>query len=145
MPFLISVISGVLFGIGLIVSGMSDPAKVLNFLDVSGTWDASLAFVMAGALLVTAVGYRWAWRQPKPLLADKFDLPLRSYLDAKLLSGAATFGVGWGLSGLCPGPAVTSLPLLAPGILAFMPAMLVGMWIARHLLEHKHDPVRHPS
>ncbi len=133
MPSIISLISGVLFGIGLVISGMSNPAKVLNFLDVFGTWDPSLAFVMAGALIVTAIGYRLSWRQPKPALADKFDLPLSQHIDARLLTGAAAFGIGWGLSGFCPGPAVTSLALLAPGTLAFVPAMLAGMWIARRL------------
>jgi uncharacterized protein len=133
MPFIISLISGVLFGVGLVVSGMSNPAKVLNFLDVFGTWDPSLAFVMAGALLVTAIGYRLAWRYPKPVLADNFDLPLSQRIDNRLLIGAATFGIGWGLSGFCPGPAVTSLALLAPGTLVFVPTMLVGMWIARSL------------
>lgn len=133
MPSIISLISGVLFGIGLVISGMSNPAKVLNFLDVFGTWDPSLAFVMAGALIVTGIGYRLSWRQSKPMLADKFDLPLSQHIDARLLTGAAAFGIGWGLSGFCPGPAVTSLALLAPGTLAFVPAMLAGMWIARRL------------
>jgi uncharacterized protein len=133
MPSVISLISGVLFGIGLVVSGMSNPAKVLNFLDVFGTWDPSLAFVMAGALIVTAIGYRLAWRQPKPVLADAFDLPVSQVIDARLLIGAATFGIGWGLSGFCPGPAVTSLALLAPGTLVFVPTMLIGMGIARRI------------
>jgi uncharacterized protein len=133
MPSVISLISGVLFGVGLVVSGMSNPAKVLNFLDVFGTWDPSLAFVMAGALIVTAIGYRLAWRQPKPVLADAFDLPVSQVIDARLLIGAATFGIGWGLSGFCPGPAVTSLALLAPGTLVFVPTMLIGMGIARRI------------
>jgi uncharacterized protein len=133
MPFIISLLSGVLFGIGLVVSGMSNPAKVLNFLDVTGRWDPSLAFVMVGALLVTSIGYRLAWRQPKPVLVDKFDLPLSQHVDARLLAGATTFGLGWGLSGFCPGPALASLASLAPGTLVFVPAMLAGMWIARRL------------
>jgi uncharacterized protein len=133
MPFIISLISGVLFGIGLVVAGMSNPDKVLNFLDVFGHWDPSLAFVMAGALVVTAIGYWLAWRQPKPVLADNFDLPLSKQIDARLLTGAAAFGIGWGLSGFCPGPAVTSLALLAPGTLVFVPTMLIGMGIARRI------------
>jgi uncharacterized protein len=133
MPFIISLISGTLFGIGLVVSGMSNPAKVLNFLDVFGTWDPSLAFVMAGALIVTTIGYRLAWRQPKPVLADMFDLPVSQVIDNRLLIGAATFGIGWGLSGFCPGPAVTALALLAPGTLVFVPAMLIGMGLARRV------------
>ena len=133
MPFVISLVCGVLFGVGLVVSGMSNPAKVLNFLDFFGTWDPSLAFVMAGALLVTGFGYRLAWRQPKPVLVEKFDLPLSPQIDTRLLTGAATFGLGWGLSGFCPGPALTSLALPAPGTLIFVATMLVGMWIARRL------------
>jgi uncharacterized protein len=133
MPFIISLISGTLFGIGLVVSGMSNPAKVLNFLDVFGTWDPSLAFVMAGALIVTTIGYRLAWRQPKPVLADMFDLPVSQVIDNRLLIGAATFGIGWGLSGFCPGPAVTALALLAPGTLVFVPAMLIGMGLSRRV------------
>jgi uncharacterized protein len=133
MPFIISLISGTLFGIGLVVSGMSNPAKVLNFLDVFGTWDPSLAFVMAGALIVTTIGYRLAWRQPKPVLADMFDLPVSQIIDNRLLIGAATFGIGWGLSGFCPGPAVTALALLAPGTLVFVPAMLIGMGLSRRV------------
>jgi uncharacterized protein len=137
MPFIISLISGVLFGIGLAISGMSNPAKVLNFLDVFGTWDPSLAFVMTGALIVTATGYRLAWRQPKPVMAETFDLPLSQHIDARLLTGAAAFGIGWGLSGFCPGPALTSLTLLAPGTLVFVPTMLAGMWIARSLASRR--------
>ena len=133
MPFVISLVCGVLFGVGLVVSGMSNPAKVLNFLDFFGTWDPSLAFVMAGALLVTGFGYRLAWRQPKPVLVEKFDLPLSQQIDTRLLTGAATFGLGWGLSGFCPGPALVSLASLTPGTLIFVATMLVGMWIARRL------------
>jgi hypothetical protein len=123
--------AGLILGLGLIISGMSDPAKVLNFLDFAGTWDASLAFVMGGAVVVTFIGYRLVLTQPKPLLAERFHVPTNRTIDAPLLAGAACFGVGWGLGGFCPGPAVTSASLLADGTMIFVPAMLIGMWGAK--------------
>lgn len=120
---------GLLFGLGLVISGMSDPAKVLNFLDLAGSWDPSLLFVMAGAAGTTFLGYRLVWRRKAPLLTQSFDLPTRTRIDRPLVLGAVLFGIGWGLSGFCPGPAWTALPLLAPGTLVFVPAMLVGLWI----------------
>lgn len=128
---LLSLIAGLIFGAGLILSGMSNPAKVLNFLDLFGTWDPSLAFVMAGAVAVTFIGYRLVLKRPTPVLADAFHLPTRNDIDMKLVSGAAIFGLGWGLGGFCPGPAFTALPLGSTGILAFFPAMLIGMGLAR--------------
>lgn len=122
---------GLIFGLGLVISGMVDPAKVQNFLDIFGTWDPSLAFVMAAAVLVTFIGYRLAWHRPRPALDDRFHLPENSAIDRRLVIGAAIFGIGWGLGGYCPGPAFTGLGLLAPGTIVFVPAMLVGMWIAR--------------
>ncbi len=137
MGIVISAIAGLVFGLGLIISGMADPAKVQNFLDLFGTWDPSLAFVMAGAIAVTFVGYRVAFGGGRPLLADGFSLPTKTAIDAPLVIGAALFGVGWGLSGFCPGPAVVSLPLLATGTLVFVAAMLVGMLLARALQQKK--------
>lgn len=122
--------AGLVFGLGLILAGMSNPAKVLNFLDLFGSFDPSLAFVMGGAMLTTFVGYRFVWRRKTPLLLSEFQIPTRKDVDAELLTGAALFGVGWGIGGFCPGPAWTALPLLTPGILAFLPAMLVGMGLA---------------
>lgn len=124
-------ISGLVFGLGLIISGMADPAKVLNFLDIFGTWDPSLAFVMGGAILVTMPGFWLLKRADRPALADRFDMPEMTDLDPRLVSGAAIFGIGWGLSGFCPGPAFTALPLAATGTLIFVPMMLAGMWLAR--------------
>ncbi|KIT18118.1 DUF6691 family protein [Jannaschia aquimarina] len=124
--------AGLLFGVGLVVSGMSDPAKVLNFLDVANwttTWDPSLAFVMGGASVTAFVGYRLAWRRSAPVLMDDFDVPSSTAVDRPLLTGAALFGLGWGIGGFCPGPAWTALPLMAPGTLAFLPAMLFGLWL----------------
>jgi uncharacterized protein len=104
---------------------------VQNFLDLAGTFDPSLIFVMAGAVVVTFIGYRLVLRRARPVLAERFHLPAAKDIDARLVGGAALFGVGWGLSGFCPGPAVTSLPLLAKGTLVFVPAMLAGIVLAR--------------
>ncbi len=125
-------VAGLLFGFGLVISGMADPAKVLSFLDVAGTWDPSLAFVMAGASVTAFAGYRLVWRRERPILMARFDLPSARRIDASLLGGAALFGMGWGIGGFCPGPAWSALALGAPGTLAFVPAMLAGLWIARY-------------
>lgn len=131
MNILVHAIAGLIFGVGLVISGMANPAKVKNFLDIAGTWDPSLAFVMGAAVLVTFVGYRMAFRRGAPLLADRFHLPTKSDIDRRLLIGAGLFGIGWGLGGYCPGPALVALPLLAQGTLVFVPAMLVGLAVAR--------------
>ncbi|WP_216643264.1 DUF6691 family protein [Sulfitobacter sp. THAF37] len=127
-------VAGLVFGTGLLLSGMADPAKVLNFLDVFGSWDPSLAFVMGGASVTAFVGYRLAWRQASPVLMADFDLPAINSIDAPLLTGAALFGVGWGIGGFCPGPAWTALPMAAPGTLIIVPAMLIGI-LAGHRLK----------
>lgn len=102
---------GLVFGTGLLLSGMADPSKVLNFFDVAGSWDPSLAFVMGGALLVAAIGYRLVLARPAPVLASSFSLPALTTLDARLLGGAALFGIGWGIAGFCPGGVVPALGL----------------------------------
>lgn len=137
MSILVNLGLGLLFGLGLIVSGMSNPAKVLNFLDLFGTFDPSLAFVMGGAVVVAFIGFRLVLTRERPLMAPRFQLPTRSDIDARLIVGPALFGIGWGLGGFCPGPAFTALGLAAPGTLAFVPAMLVGMWAARALAERR--------
>jgi uncharacterized membrane protein YedE/YeeE len=142
MGILVQFAAALIFGIGLVISGMANPAKVLNFLDVAGSWDPSLAFVMAGALVVTAIGYRLVLARPKPIFAPDFQLPTQRAIDARLILGAAIFGIGWGLAGFCPGPALTSLGLGAPGTLAFAPAMLVGMAAARWLAAGRAQPQR---
>lgn len=131
MSILINLLIGLLFGVGLVISGMSDPAKVLNFLDVFGTWDPSLALVMGGAVIVAFVGYRLILKRDRPLLSDRFHLPTRTDIDSRILIGPAIFGIGWGLGGFCPGPALTALSLGAAGTFAFVPAMFAGMWAAR--------------
>jgi uncharacterized membrane protein YedE/YeeE len=131
MSFLVNLGLGLLFGLGLVISGMGDPAKVLNFLDLFGTWDPSLAFVMGGAVLLTFIGYRLVFRRGAPFVGGEFHLPTKTDLDARIVAGPAIFGIGWGLGGFCPGPAITAIGLGATGTLAFVPAMLIGMWVAR--------------
>lgn len=124
---ILGLIAGLTFGLGLILSGMADPAKVLNFLDIFGVWDPSLAFVMGGASITAFVGYRLVWRQKTPIVGTRFDLPKDAEIDPPLLTGAAIFGIGWGLGGFCPGPAWTALAMGSAGILMFLPAMLIGI------------------
>ena len=131
MRALANLVAGVVFGLGLIISGLANPAKVLNFLDLAGAWDPSLAFVMAGAVVTAALGYRVVLARPSPAFDLRFHLPTATAIDRRMLAGAATFGVGWGLSGYCPGPAITALPLLNPATLVFVAAMLLGMWLGR--------------
>jgi uncharacterized membrane protein YedE/YeeE len=123
--------SGLVFGAGLALSDMTNPAKVQNFLDFLGTWDPSLALVMGGALAVSALGYRIARRRGSPLLAPRFSIPAQRDLDPELLAGAALFGVGWGLGGLCPGPALAGLLQGAAGVYVFVAAMLGGVALHR--------------
>jgi uncharacterized protein len=137
MRIVINALAGLVFGLGLLISGMANPAKVQNFLDLAGTFDPSLIFVMLGAVLVTFVGYRFAFQRPRPVLVERFSLPAAKDVDGKVVLGSALFGIGWGLSGFCPGPAITSLPLLAKGTLVFVPAMLIGIGLARLLLQAK--------
>jgi hypothetical protein len=129
-----ALVSGLIFGLGLSLSGMLDPVRVRGFLDVTGTWDASLAFVLGGAVIIATVGYRLSLLLGQPLLDDRFRLPAKTRIDRSLILGSAIFGIGWGLAGFCPGPAVASLSLgLAPTIL-FVIAMLIGMVIHDRLV-----------
>jgi uncharacterized protein len=133
MPILIALIAGVVFGAGLTVSDMINPARVLNFLDVAGWWDPSLLFVMAGALVTTFVGYRLVMRRSAPLFEKNFAPPAAGGVDGPLVLGSAMFGVGWGLAGICPGPAVTALVALEPKVFLFVGAMLCGMLAVKAL------------
>ena len=108
---MLALLSGIIFGLGLSLSQMINPDKVLGFLDISGNWDPSLALVMAGALAIAIPGFQWIRRQPKPLLDDEFHITAKTQLDNPLLLGAAIFGIGWGMTGYCPGPAFASLAL----------------------------------
>lgn len=123
--------SGLIFGLGLIVSGMVNPAKVLAFLDLFGAWDPSLAFVMAGAVAVAALGHFVAKRRGAPVFASRLQIPTRRDLEPRLFAGAALFGIGWGLVGFCPGPAVTALPFGGWQVLLFVASMLAGMAVLR--------------
>ena len=126
-----ALLAGIVFGLGLAVSQMINPAKVLGFLDIAGRWDPSLAFVMAGALGVTALGYHLVLRRPAPLLAERFEVPTLREIDRRLLAGAVLFGIGWGLVGFCPGPAIASLAYGVKESLIFAAAMLAGMALFR--------------
>ena len=121
--------SGILFGIGLAVSGMLNPFKVQSFLDFFGSWDPSLAFVMLGAIMTTTVGYRFIFKLQTPLFSDQFFLPLKKDIDQKLLVGSAFFGIGWGVGGLCPGPSI-ALILSSPfPLIIFVISMFFGIWV----------------
>lgn len=119
--------AGLLFGFGLALSGMMDPGRVQSFLDVTGPWSANLAFVLAGAVMVAFVGVWISGRMAHPLLDDEFHIPMKSKIDAPLVIGAALFGIGWGLAGFCPGPAVASLSLGVTEVSVFVAAMVIGM------------------
>jgi uncharacterized protein len=118
---------GLLFAAGLGIAGMTDPRRVVAFLDVTGAWDPSLALVMVGAIAVNAAAFRWVLRAPAPLLATRFRITHKRRVDAQLVGGAALFGVGWGLSGYCPGPALVAMASLNVDTLLFGSAMLAGM------------------
>lgn len=123
----IHVLSGVIFAMGLAISGMTQPHKVVGFLDFAGNWIPDLAFVMGGAVVVNFIALRLTLRRDGPILAEHFGLPTRSDLTPRLIGGAALFGAGWGLGGFCPGPAVVSVPTGASSVLVFVGAMLAGM------------------
>lgn len=133
MPVLIALLAGAVFGAGLTISDMINPARVLNFLDIAGQWDPTLIFVMAGALAVTAPGYRLAMRRPEPFFEKSYSLPTLTRVDAPLVAGSALFGVGWGLAGICPGPAIAGLVSLEPKMFVFAGALVAGMLGARLL------------
>ena len=136
-------LAGLIFGIGLLISGMTNPAKVIGFLDLAGHWDPSLAFVMAGAIAVAAVGFKFARPRTRSLLGLPMNLPTARHIDRRLIVGSLLFGIGWGLAGVCPGPA---LVLLGSGIgkgAVFVIAMLVGMGLFEWL-ERKNNVLRQP-
>lgn len=150
LPLLSALGCGLLFGFGLSLSGMLDPARVRGFLDIFGDWDPSLAFVLGGAVIASFAGFRLSRRLGAPVLAPRYDLPTKSSMDAQLILGSAIFGVGWGMAGLCPGPAVASLSLgLLPSAF-FTVAMIVGMGLCRAIMmtiprADAPGGVRHPA
>lgn len=128
-----SLAAGFVFGIGLWISGMANPRKVLGFLDITGDWDASLMLVMGGAVGVTLILFRLIAKRQKPLIEEKFELPGRKDIDLPLVAGAAIFGIGWGTGGYCPGPALTALSTLSTESIVFVAAMLAGGLLQRAL------------
>lgn len=133
----LALMAGVLFGGGLALSGMADPAKVRGFLDIFGAWNPTLAFVMAAAMLPMGIAWRIQARLRAPLAAARFSLPDTTRLDAKLIGGAMLFGIGWGVAGLCPGPAIADLALAPRPALIFVLAMLAGMALFKIVTSHK--------
>ena len=131
------VLSGLLFGAGLTISGMTDPQRVRGFLDVFGDWDPTLAFVMGGAVLVMAIAWRIRSNMIKPVFAEKFSLPDRQDFDGRLIAGSILFGIGWGIAGLCPGPGVASLALSPSSALPFVAAKLAGMLLQKIIMQPK--------
>lgn len=132
-----ALIIGALFGFGLAVSEMIDPARVIGFLDVAGRWDPTLLFVMGGALAVTLPAFPLILRRARPLFGDFFALPTNSRLDGSLIAGAMIFGIGWGIAGFCPGPALAALASGSPSVALFVVAMIAGQWLAA--LREKHS------
>jgi len=133
MSRVVSLISGIIFGVSLTVSQMIDPAKVLGFLNIFGAWDPSLAFVMIGALIISSPFFHLFKNNNKPVFADSFSYSNNKELNKKLIIGSSLFGAGWGLAGLCPGPAIASLALLNPSSLIFVITMFVGFYISNYL------------
>lgn len=135
MKNIVSHIAGIIFAIGLVVSGMINPQKVIGFLDIFGEWDYSLAFVMGGAVILNFFTFRMIKKRQAPVCHDCFELPTAKYLDKDLLFGSAIFGIGWGLIGICPGPGIVNLVTMDPKIFIFVTSMLVGMFLTRNVLK----------
>ncbi len=145
MPaILASFCCGLIFSAGLVISGMTQPQKVLGFLDIFGAWDATLAFVMAGAVAVTSIGFALARRSAAPIFAAKYLWPERRDIDAPLVTGAALFGIGWGLVGICPGPALVNLAGLSLPMVVFVATMALGMF-GYELLQRRNIPKSAPQ
>ena len=144
MLMVASLLCGLIFGAGLLISGMVQPTKVLGFLDIFGAWDPSLAIVMIAALAVSIPGFMLAKRHPRPILSTQGFWPSKIGLDRSLVIGSALFGVGWGLVGLCPGPALESLASLSPGIIAFVAAMGAGM-VLHDFWQGSRPTIRHQA
>ncbi|SPH27545.1 hypothetical protein ASD8599_04011 [Ascidiaceihabitans donghaensis] len=134
MRIFLTFLTGALFGTGIAMSGMANPAKVINFFDIAGTWDPSLAFVMGGAVIVTFIGYRLVLKRPAPVFEPAFDIPNNQKLDAKLLTGAGVFGIGWGIAGFCPGGALPALGTLDTRVIIFVAALVGGMLATRFVM-----------
>lgn len=136
---------GLIFGLGIALSGMINPAKVLNFFDLAGTWDPSLGFVMMGALAVAIPGYRLVLRRPAPVMEDRFQLPDTRVIDRRLVLGSAAFGVGWGIAGFCPGGALPALGTGEPSVYLFVAALIGGLLLARVIQARTQSATRVPA
>lgn len=126
MRYVVSLISGIIFGLGLAISAMINPDKVLGFLNVFGKWDPSLIFVMIGALLISVPAFTFIKNKNKPICEDSFSLPTKTNIDKKLIIGSLIFGIGWGLVGLCPGPAIAAVALFNTNVIIFLVSMIIG-------------------
>lgn len=133
MRILTTYLIGLIFGIGISIGGMANPAKVINFFDFAGTWDPSLIFVMGGALIVTFIGYRFVLKRPAPIFDKRFLIPTKTDLDPQLIGGSALFGIGWGIAGFCPGGALPALGTGVPEVFIFVIALLFGIYTAKKL------------
>ncbi|MCC0034974.1 MAG: YeeE/YedE family protein [Hoeflea sp.] len=141
--FIASALIGAIFGLGIAISGMANPAKVLNFFDVAGSWDPSLIFVMGGALITTAIGYLVIFgARQKPVFDADFHLPINKTIDARLIGGSAVFGIGWGIAGFCPGGAIPALGFGGLPVIAFVGAMIIGIVLARSIDGLRHKPAK---
>jgi len=141
MRIIIAYLIGIVFGVGISLSGMANPAKVINFFDVAGTWDPSLIFVMVGAVIVTFLGYRFVLKRPMPILDRRFLLPGSTAIDGKLLAGSAVFGIGWGIAGFCPGGALPALGTGRIEVILFTAALVAGIFTARALMHFRRPTV----
>ncbi|WP_306046731.1 DUF6691 family protein [Nioella sp. MMSF_3534] len=137
MRIFVAYLIGIVFGLGISISGMANPAKVLNFFDVAGTWDPSLIFVMGGAVVVTFLGYRFVLKRPMPIFDRQFLLPGSNVIDLKLLGGSAVFGIGWGIAGFCPGGALPALGTGRTEVVLFTIALVAGIFAARALMHFR--------
>lgn len=145
MKNIVSVMAGILFGFGLALAHMTNPAKIIDFLDFSGNWDPTLALVLGGAVLVTLVSFRFILRRAKPVFDTQFQLPTRHDIDARLVGGAAIFGIGWGLAGLCPGPGVAAIAQGAWQPLVFVAGLALGMLAFRYARQQQPQRDTHRS
>lgn len=128
---------GIVFGLGIAISGMANPAKVLNFFDIAGTWDPSLLLVMFSAMFTAMIGYYLVFKRPAPVFEEKFSVPTNRVIDTKLVVGSAAFGIGWGITGFCPGGAIPAIGTGRTEVFVFMAAMIAGIVVARYLETHR--------
>jgi uncharacterized protein len=135
MKHVLTFLTGLVFGLGIVMSGMSNPAKVINFFDIAGSWDPSLALVMGGAVVMTFIGYRFVMKRPAPVMENEFNVPTSRLIDRRLVGGSALFGIGWGIAGFCPGGALPALGTLNQDVLIFVAALVAGIFAAKTMMK----------